>query len=203
MHKEILSKNQIDLLPYLKQYKTRFYLVGGTAIAFYLGHRESLDFDLFRQKSFNNSSLKKEINDWNFDFQIIAERPNQIHFIVNSVKITFFEFPYEIESNTDFENVFRLPDLLTLASMKAFALGGRAKWKDYIDLYFIIKDHYSIDQISTKAKELFKSSFNPLLFKKQLCFFDDVNYSETPIFLSGFEVSEEEVRNFLIEVAIG
>lgn len=44
MHKEILNKDQIDLLPLLKEFKREFYLVGGTAIALYLGHRRSIDF---------------------------------------------------------------------------------------------------------------------------------------------------------------
>ncbi len=38
--------------------------------------------------------------------------------------------------------------LLDLAAMKAYAMGRRSKWKDYVDLYFIIKDHFSIDQIA-------------------------------------------------------
>jgi hypothetical protein len=201
MHKEILNKNQLEILPYLKIYKNRFYLVGGTAIALYLGHRESLDFDLFRQKPFKNSAIKREVDDWNFDYQLLVERADQIHLIVNGIKITFFEFPYEIKAQTIFENTIQLPDLLTLSAMKAFALGGRGKWKDYVDLYFIIKDHYTIKEISSKAKELFGSSFNPLLFTKQLCYFDDINYSEIPIFLPGFEVNEEEVKAFLIDVA--
>ena len=36
------------------------------------------------------------------------------------------------------ENIFRLPSLLTLAAMKAYALGRRSKWKDYVDLYFLL-----------------------------------------------------------------
>ena len=71
-----------------------------------------------------------------------------------------------------------MPDLLTLAAMKAFALGGRGKWKDYVDLYFILKDHYSAREICGKAKALFADVFNPLLFKKQLSYFDDISYSE-------------------------
>ncbi len=46
MHKEILSKKQIDFFPHLKKFSNDFGLVGGTAIAFHLGHRQSIDFDL-------------------------------------------------------------------------------------------------------------------------------------------------------------
>lgn len=201
MHSEILNKHQKELLPYLKAYKKRFYLVGDTAIALHIGHRESLYFDLFRKQNFNNSTLKREIEDWNFPYQIIAEPPDQIHFIVNGIKITFFEFPYAIDATIDFEEVFRLPDLLTLAAMKAFALAGRSKWKDYVDLYFIVKDYFTIDEISFKAKSLFGGGFNPLLFKKQLSYFEDINYSETPVFMPGFEVSDEEIKRFLVDVA--
>ena len=48
MHKEIFNPNQIQLLPLVKQFKKEFYLVGGTAIALHIGHRRSIDFDLFK-----------------------------------------------------------------------------------------------------------------------------------------------------------
>jgi hypothetical protein len=48
MHKEVLNKDQIDLLPLVKQYKREFYLAGGTAVALHIGHRRSVDFDLFK-----------------------------------------------------------------------------------------------------------------------------------------------------------
>jgi len=41
--------------------------------------------------------------------------------------------------------------------MKAFALGRRSKWKDYVDLYFIIKDHYPIQEISRVANNIFSA----------------------------------------------
>ena len=51
MHKEILSEEQANLLPLVKTFSKNFGLVGGTAIALHIGHRESLDFDLFRLKN--------------------------------------------------------------------------------------------------------------------------------------------------------
>jgi hypothetical protein len=58
-----------------------------------------------------------------------------------------------------------MTDLLTLAAMKAFALGRRAKWKDYLDLYFILKDYYSVQEIGKKASELFGEMFSEKLLK--------------------------------------
>ena len=76
--------------------------------------------------------------------------------IAQGVKITFFHFPFPIEASVDFQGDIKIPTLLTLAAMKAYALGRRAKWKDYVDLYFILKDYYSIREISEKASDIFQ-----------------------------------------------
>jgi hypothetical protein len=53
MHLEILSLEQKELLSLISHFKRKYYLVGGTAIALHIGHRMSIDFDLFCEKSFN------------------------------------------------------------------------------------------------------------------------------------------------------
>lgn len=62
-----------------------------------------------------------------------------------------------------------MPDLISLAAMKAYSLGRRSKWKDYVDLYFIIKGYFSVREISEKAREIFGGGFNERLFREQLC----------------------------------
>ncbi len=47
MHNEILSPAQTELVPLIKSFSREFYLVGDTAIALHIGHRRSIDFDLF------------------------------------------------------------------------------------------------------------------------------------------------------------
>ncbi|ETR67936.1 MAG: hypothetical protein OMM_11053 [Candidatus Magnetoglobus multicellularis str. Araruama] len=58
MYKTILTKNQLDLLPLIQKLSKDYYLVGGTAIALHIGHRRSIDFDLFTRKKINRTSLK-------------------------------------------------------------------------------------------------------------------------------------------------
>ena len=93
-------------------------------------------------------------------------------------------------------------DLLTLAAMKAFALGQRAKWKDYVDLYFIIKDHFSINDISKKSAELFEHSFNEKLFRTQLAYFDGINYEEKIEYMPGYEVEDKIVKEKLLRFSL-
>lgn len=54
MHREILTAEQIKLLPVAGMFAKDFGLVGGTAVALHLGHRQSIDFDLFSEREFKN-----------------------------------------------------------------------------------------------------------------------------------------------------
>ncbi len=202
MHKEILTKEQIELLPMLKMMAKDFGLVGGTAIAFHLGHRRSIDFDLFSFTGFNNQAIKRRVSKATTIGRVLVNRKGEFTFFANKVKITFFHFPWKINYKNNLDKIIKIPDLLTLAAMKAFALGQRAKWKDYVDLYFIIKDHYSVDEIIKQGKKLFKPEFNPKIFRTQLSYFGDISYREKITYLPGFEFDEKEVKKKLIEFSL-
>jgi hypothetical protein len=100
----------------------------------------------------------------------------------------------------NFQNIINIPPLPDLAAMKAFALGGRAKWKDYIDMYFLLKDHFSIKEIEQRAEELFRTAFNAKLFRQQLTYYKDIDYSEAVNFLKE-DPGVEEIKRFLTDVA--
>ena len=120
----------------------------------------------------------------------------------NGVKITFFSFPYHVPLNSELKGFLKMPDLLTLGAMKAFALGRRSKWKDYLDLYFILKFHYSFKEVAAKAKEIFKEEFIEKQFIAQLGYFKGINYSEEVTFLIPNPPSDEEVKKFLSDISL-
>ena len=62
MHKEVLTENQLQLMPILSEFKREFYLVGGTAIALHIGHRRSIDFDLFKEKNLNIKKILEKLD---------------------------------------------------------------------------------------------------------------------------------------------
>ena len=201
MHKEILSTNQIELLPLIGEFSKQFILVGGTAIGLQIGHRQSIDFDLFSNKLIKPQSLKNKLKSQNIDFTVIHQEYDQLHLIVNNVKLTFFTFPYEIEKTENFENIIGMPNLLTLAAMKALALGGRAKWKDYADLYFMLNYHCSLEEVESKAKELFGKAFSAKLFRQQLSYFKDIDYTEDVYYSNVIKPSKSQIEQFLIDVS--
>jgi hypothetical protein len=202
MHLEVLNNDQKQLLPLLKLFRREFYLVGGTAVALHLGHRESVDFDLFKATSFSPKKVLSKIDSKRHRYIVTRRVSEQLNINILSVKMTFFEYPYPIERAVDFDKYIYMPDLLTLSAMKAFALGRRSKWKDYVDLYFLLKAHFSKMQIEQKAKNIYGQEFSEKLFRAQLAYHADVDYSEEVRFLPGFEVKPEEIKQFLIDISI-
>jgi len=202
MYKEVLKKEQRELLPLLRLFNKDFYLVGGTAIALQIGHRYSVDFDLFTNLDIKRKSIKTLLEKHKYVIRhILFEDTIQFHCIVNQVKLTFFQFPHKIETPLNLDGLIRMPDLLTLSAMKAYALGGRGKWKDYVDLFFIFKHHLSFEQVTQHAKTLFNDAFNEKLFRQQLCYFDDISFEEEVEYFSS-RVPEEEIKDFLKEVSL-
>ena len=92
-------------------------------------------------------------------------------------------------------------DVLSLAAMKAYTLGRRSKWKDYIDLFFIFKQ-YSLKQVCDKAKQIFKEAFNEKLFREQLMFFNDIDFTEKIDFVTEFLVPDEKIKNTLQNISL-
>lgn len=200
MHTNILSDTQVELLPYIRSFQRSFYMVGDTAIALHLGHRRSIDFDLFTFTKLNKLRIKGKLAQIPYKQIPIFEDFDQLHLLINNVKVTFFNYPYLLSHPVKIDSFIAIPTLLSLAAMKAFALGRRAKWKDYVDLYFIIHDYYTIEEISREAKKIYDQQFSEKLFRQQLAFHKDIDYTEPVEFLIQ-PVSNEEIKEFLIDKA--
>lgn len=197
MHKEILSNKQLELLPVMAGFRREYYLVGGTAIALYLGHRRSIDFDLFKPSAINHKKNLDRLTESGFPCMVTRRVAEQLNLIVNDVKVTFFQYPFPIDPTERFDVYFKLPSLLQLAAMKAYALGRRSKWKDYVDLFFLLKEHFSIEEISQCATGVFGELYSEKMFRAQLCYFEDVDYTEEVDYLILNPPSDEEIRSEL------
>lgn len=202
MHKNILTKEQISLLPLVKSFSKDFGLVGGTAIALHIGHRQSIDFDLFSNKDFENWKIRRKILEFNKIRRVIRDESGQYTLVIGRVRFTFFFYPFRIDYSKTFDSIIKLPDLLTLAAMKAYALGRRAKWKYYVDLYFIIKYYHSIGDIIKKAKTIFSREFDEKMFRVQLAYFKDIDYSEKVIYMKGHGVNNKDIEKELVELSL-
>ena len=201
MHLEILTKEQEELLPLVKMFSSEFGLVGGTAIALQLGHRESIDFDLFKNGNINILKIRKRVSEVFHIENVRVEEPEEYTITVNGVRLTFLNYPFNIKYTEKLEYTIKIPGILTLGAMKAFALGKRAKWKDYVDLYFIFRKH-SLEEVTQKSAQIFGNEFNGKLFREQLSYYEDIDYTEQIVFMPKSSVSNEEIKKNLTEISL-
>ena len=123
MHKEILIAEQLNLLDFILLFKREYYLVGGTAIALHIGHRLSIDFDLFKFSKLRVADIKAKLYSKKINHTVTFNQYNQLDLLIDNVKLTFLSYPYQINPESELKGIIKMPDLLTLAAMKAFALG--------------------------------------------------------------------------------
>lgn len=200
-HNAILNEKQVELLPLISEFKREYYLVGGTAIALFLGHRRSIDFDLFKFAPLNRKKNVEKIRQFGYEPLITWNVADQMNMVVNDVKLTFFQYPFQIKANNVFEGQIHIPELIDLAAMKAYALGRRSKWKDYVDLFFLLKEQFSFEAISQRANAIYGNMFSDKLFRSQLSYFEDIDYTEEVEYMIPNSQKEEEIKEYLIKVS--
>ena len=174
-HFEILDKKRRKLLPFLKHFKGRFYLAGGTGLALQLAHRDSIDFDFFTDEDFNAEELLREVKGVfsGQPIEIIQAGNKTLNLIIaKDVKVSFFCIKEKLLKDTlDFE-YFNVADIDDIACMKIVAL-LRAEFKDYIDLYYLFQIK-SLKEVLNNCKIKY-AGFDEAVYLKALVSFDDIN----------------------------
>ena len=194
---EKLSPERQEVFWQLKHFSKNFVLAGGTGMMLQIGHRLSYDFDCFSLSALSSTLLRQVKKVFGLFIKPRIQTSEQITFPTKSgIEVTFVYHPYKPlrkPVKTDSVSLFSLDDL---AANKAYTIGRRGVWRDYVDLFFFLKWHlYSIDKINTLAREKFKGEFNEKLFLEQLVYFDDVTV--VPIDFLKESYREKEIKSFL------
>lgn len=195
MHLEALKSKQKEIFEKLSKFPG-FYLVGGTALALQIGHRISIDFDFFSDKDIPPTLMKKVRRVFKgFGVKTILDHSEQLSVAVEGTKIDFvkYKFPLILEL-IEFEEVkmLKVPEI---AATKAYTLNYRGTFKDYVDLYFILKDkHSSLSEIKRIAEKKYREEFNSRLFLEQLIYLEDLK--EEKIEFLKKKISSSEIEEF-------
>jgi len=194
---DTLDRERQEVFKQLKYFNRNFVLAGGTAIMLQIGHRMSYDFDCFSEKPIPRNTDKMAYDIFGREITIRFQIRDQITLITpTNVEITFVCHPYKplqkfIE--TDSISLFHLDDL---AANKAMTIGKRGTWRDYVDLFFLLrKKLYSIDTLITLAKQKFAGMFSERLFLGQLVYFDDLDVASIAYLKESY--TEKEIKYFL------
>ena len=196
MHEKVLTPTARKLFPLLTRFK-EFYLVGGTALALQIGHRVSVDFDMFTEKQLSSELLQKIKRVFQkYPIQITYRTSFQINLIIADVKFTFFSYPYPVLDQFVMHQEVSLANVSEIASMKALAVGRRLAYKDYVDWYFLLKGHYvNLLTVVEHAKKKFGGDFNDRLFLGKLVSFDDVPTQQIDFLQK--KVSRKTIETFI------
>ena len=82
-----------------------------------------------------------------------------------------------------------------IAAMKAYTIGRRGSFKDYVDLYFIAKDKLTtLNNIISTAEKKYGEVFNAKLFLEQLLYTDDIE--DTEIDFLREKVHKQDIEKF-------
>ncbi len=154
-----------------------FKLAGGTSLAFYLGHRKSIDFDLFTEKLFDASSLEKHLIE-TYDFKVDFLEKNTVKGSINDIKIDFIShnYPY-VEDPLTTKDGIRLYGMKDIAAMKLSAIADDgSRLKDFIDVAFLSTKLSLFDMLKAYQHKYMNS--NPMRPLKGLSYFEDINFNE-------------------------
>lgn len=192
----VLDKNRQEIFLRLKAFKDCGYLAGGTALAMQIAHRRSYDFDIFIDNPIKET-FRRKIIDFFSPEKFYLDSREQLSFEVGShTGVTFLHYPYPRNHPLIPNAGLPLADLRDIAADKAFTLGRRATWRDYVDLYFLFKKEIvSLGALIESAEEKFQKEFNRALFLEQLVYFRDIVIA--PIEFLGAFVPEETIKAFL------
>lgn len=197
MHQEVLTNTAKQLLPYFKQLKS-FYLAGGTALALQIGHRVSFDFDFFSDNRISKSlsSLVKKSLLKNISIKISVNNSEELTLFAKDTKVTFLYYPFPLIKPLLNLHGLKVPTVSELAAMKAYTIGRRGEYKDYIDLYCLLSEnHVSLQKILEIAKKKYKDNFNDRLFLEQLIYLDDINIADIKL-IKQTRLTKTQIKKF-------
>jgi hypothetical protein len=192
---QIIPPNTLLLLKRLQSDDEllRFFLVGGTALALQIGHRQSIDLDLFTTDSFETDTLENYLIE-KYRFQIDKLGRNTLIGAMEGVKTDFITHAYPLINPLLETEGLRLASLEDIAAMKLNAISHSGqRFKDFVDVYFLLE----IMPLSAmlEAYQTKYAASNPMIPMKAVIFFDDIIFGkDLPILIKKITVNAIKKR---------
>jgi len=150
-----------------------FNLVGGTALSLQLGHRKSVDLDLFRTTEFDSGQIAGHLKQ-HYKAEIVRQNRNGVFGHIEKVKFDMLTDPTPLIDKLQIVEGIRMLSIRDIGAMKMNAIyddGGRLK--DFADMYALLEKHpfnTYLDYALQKFPEI-----NPAMLRKSLLYHADVD----------------------------
>jgi predicted nucleotidyltransferase component of viral defense system len=155
-----------------------FVLVGGTSLALQIGHRLSVDIDLFGKSQILESDFLEKLNKLGATL-VLKKSTNILICSVNGIKVDFVNYDYPLIGDVVFSEGIRLASLEDIAAMKLNAIAGRGSKKDFIDIYYLLKT-FTLEQMIGFYLKKYKDG-SEFMVRKSLTYFDDADKELSPV----------------------
>jgi len=185
----------LDAIMHSSSFK-EFNLVGGTSLALQIGHRISVDIDLFGVSEINEIEFNKELSCLG-NLTILKKSKNIIVYAIDGIKVDFVNYPYPLLESPKTLNSIRMVSLKDIAAMKLNAISGRGSKKDFVDLYFLL-NIFPLEKIFQFYSEKYADG-STFLALKSLSYFDDAEKEEMPIMTEKIEWNH--IKNTILKEA--
>lgn len=170
----IISAEQQKLLDQFRKdtgLNSLFYFSGGTALSlYYLQHRESIDLDFFSQSQFDSAELLKSVTLWagqlgcevesipvRQTFTFIFSFPSK-----KTVKVDFSYYPYQQVEKPRIIDGIQVDSVTDIAVNKLLVVEQRDEVKDFVDLYFLLKQ-FSVWDLLEGVRVKFNLKLDPYI----------------------------------------
>lgn len=176
---------------------SEFILVGGTALALQMGHRKSIDLDLFCVNYFDEHELLDYLRTkYAFDLEFSAK--STLKGEIEGVKVDCLAHPYPWLQDSTNEGVIRLAGFKDLAAMKlnAISING-TRIKDFIDIAYLSSMLTLSEMLDSYSS---KYNSNQLVPIKALTFFNDINFQEPILMMAQPKFNWKIIEKRLLEM---
>jgi len=177
LHTETVAPKTLELLIRLMNDSAfdNFRLVGETSLSLQMGHRISVDLDLFTNLSFDEQKMLEYLRaEYHFELDFIDKETLKGE--IDGVKIDCIAHKYSWLSSPVPENKIRLASYEDIAAMKLNAIvGNGSRIKDYIDIAYMSNYMSFNDMLNAYQK---KYSSNPVMVLKAIVYFEDIDFAE-------------------------
>ena len=169
-------------------------LVGGTALALQIGHRQSVDLDFFGIVPYDTTTLVQLLSELG-NIIVLQDSPAIHIFLINGVKVDFVDFKFPWRQDPLEEDGVRLAQLEDIAAMKVTAAIGRGTKKDFIDIATLLQT-YTLKQILDFYQSKYPNS-SLFMATKSLLYFDDAEKDAMPRMFSS--LTWEETKQIITD----
>ena len=196
LHLETIESNTLELLRKLQSlyiFKNS-RLVGGTALALQLGHRKSVDLDLFGTIEITPEEIQ-EVCRKAGELEISKVSRNINIFWIDGIKVDCVNYPYGWLDECRVLDGIRLASVNDIAAMKISAIINRGTKKDFIDLYFLLQE-MSLNHILDLYDQKYPDG-SRFIAIKSLTYFEDAESDPMPYMFS--DITWDNVKVSIID----